>query len=477
MKNNMYAQASAPGKLMLMGEHAVVYGYPSIVTACDTRIVVSVEQGDVPGVVVDAPGVSDTRFVTEAINRVKSLYARPFPNVIIRTKAQFSSFYGLGSSSAVTVATICALGAFLEMKFDKKTLFEQSYEVIRSVQQVASGFDVAAAVYGGTLLYGNGGELLTPIAVDTASLLVAYTGVKADTVSLVQSVQQKKQTYGAKVDRIFDAIKKLTEEAKDKMIEGDWERVGKLMDFNQEYLRDLGVSSEKIETLIHAARSAGAWGAKLSGAGGGDCIIAVAPSGKREEIKKAIEEAGGEIVSIGLGARGAELETTDNQSELFVVVDEKDSVIGYKSRYECHHDVSLMHKTVGAIVYNDIGEVLLQKRTMTKDMDSGLWGISCAGHVTKGQTDEEAIHRELQEELGVDMPLSMVGKFTVATNKETERATLYTGSYNGPFMPNKQEVAEVRFMHPDKLRKHVEAGDMKFTQAALLSFQLAGILL
>lgn len=80
------------------------------------------------------------------------------------------------------------------------------------------------------------------------------------------------------------------------------------MDFNQEYLRDLGVSSEKLESLIAAAKGAGAWGAKLSGAGGGDCMIAVAPKEKRGQIEKAIEAAGGQVIHITPNAPGVRRE-------------------------------------------------------------------------------------------------------------------------------------------------------------------------
>ncbi len=142
-------------------------------------------------------------------------------------------------------------------------------------------------------------------------LVIGYTGVKADTVTLMANVAEKMKAQPERVNRIYDAIAKLVEEAKSKMIEGDWERVGKLMDFNQEYLRDLGVSSEKLEALISAAKSAGAWGAKLSGAGGGDCMIALHPdgtSGKRR-IEDAITKAGGQVIHPDLiGAQGARVE-------------------------------------------------------------------------------------------------------------------------------------------------------------------------
>jgi len=203
----------------------------------------------------------------------------------------------------VTVATL----KMLRPEVDNQTLFDAAYKIVLDVQGAGSGFDVAAAVYGGTLYYVKG-STIEPLVISDMPLIVGYTGTKADTTSLIADVAKKKAVNRQKVERIFDAITKLTDEAKLRMKEGDWERVGKLMDFNQEYLRDLGVSSEKLESLIAAAKTAGAWGAKLSGAGGGDCMIALAPSDKKEAISKAIENAGGEVIDVKTGAEGVRCE-------------------------------------------------------------------------------------------------------------------------------------------------------------------------
>ena len=152
-------------------------------------------------------------------------------------------------------------------------------------------------------------KAIEPLVIQDMPLIVGYTGVKSNTVDLINTVAKKREQYPEKIEQIFGAITKLTEEAKIKMVEGDWERVGKLMDFNQEYLRDLGVSSEKLEALIKAASDAGAWGAKLSGAGGGDCMIALAPPDKREAIEDAITQAGGEVVQVTPNAEGVRVES------------------------------------------------------------------------------------------------------------------------------------------------------------------------
>ncbi|MEK7141725.1 MAG: mevalonate kinase [Patescibacteria group bacterium] len=310
---------SAPGKLMLMGEHAVVYGFPSLVTAVDERLTVETEIVAEDRIAVDAPQGVDTRFVDEAVRQAQKAWSIPSGGFRIKTQSNFSGKYGFGSSASVTVATLKALALLFKKDVAPRELFDLSFATVLVVQGVGSGFDVAVSVYGGTLYYTLGQKIteLTQARYRESSdqtiselpLIVGYTGVKADTTTLIKQVAEKKEKNPEKVERIFQAITKLVEEAKKRMLEGDWERVGKLMEFNQEYLRDLGVSSEKLEALISAAKKAGAWGAKLSGAGGGDCMIALGPSDKRAAIQKAIADAGGEAIDVHPNAQGVRIET------------------------------------------------------------------------------------------------------------------------------------------------------------------------
>jgi len=282
---------SAPGKLMLFGEHAVVYGYPCIVTAISERLeVVIAEEDDLP---------DDHRFVDAAIRAWGG-----GRDIKLSAKCAFSGCYGFGSSSAVTVATLKAL----KPNADVRHVFDAAYKIVLGIQGTGSGFDVAAATYGGTLYFVKGGKRIEPLSVTDMPLIVGYTGVKADTKTLIADVAAKYANEPEKVERIFGAIGKIVDEAKIQMIEGDWERVGRLMDFDQEYLRDLGVSSEKLEALIAAAKGAGAWGAKLSGAGFGDCMIALAPPDKRKSVEEAIARAGGEVVCVKANAEGVRVE-------------------------------------------------------------------------------------------------------------------------------------------------------------------------
>ncbi len=325
MENNGVT-VSAPGKLLLLGDHAVVYGYPCIVTAVNARIAATVKIIEESVFELDASDVNihgykkpmseigmgdiskDAKFAEFAVKN----FVKTFPfsgGISIQTQAQFTKSIGFGSSAATVVSILAALVKLTHPPVSEKQLFLLAKQTVLDVQQAGSGFDVAVALYGGTVLFENYGEKIEPLSMQPIPLVVGYTGVKADTATLVNSVSQKREKEKVKVDRIFEAIGKLVDEAKERMIEGDWERVGRLMDFNQEYLRNVGVSSETLELLISAAKKAGAWGAKLSGAGGGDCMIAVASPDKRQNIVNAIVAAGGTVINVMTGEQGVRAET------------------------------------------------------------------------------------------------------------------------------------------------------------------------
>lgn len=296
--------SSAPGKLMIMGEHAVVYGKPCLVTAVESRIDVCVEKSDLLGIEYDTPGVSDARFLDAVIVNARKKWKIPSGGLKVSTRSGFSTSFGFGSSSAVTVACAHALARLFSRKVNKKDIFSLAYASVLDVQGVGSGFDVASAVYGGTIVYEKPGSRIEPLQ-NGASFVIGYTGIKADTVTLVKEVGNKYRAYKERMDRIFDAIGTLVEQAKVAWEKNDWQVVGKFMNFNQEYLRDLGVSTQKLEDLIAAAKQAGAYGAKLSGAGGGDCMIALVAKEHRDSVIRAITQAGGDVLPVGVHARGA----------------------------------------------------------------------------------------------------------------------------------------------------------------------------
>lgn len=151
------------------------------------------------------------------------------------------------------------------------------------------------------------------------------------------------------------------------------------------------------------------------------------------------------------------MKITDDQQELFVVVDKDDNILGYRTRYECHHDRSLIHRGAVCFLFDDMGRVLLQKRSATKDTDPGFWSVSAGGHVGKGESYEAAMARELKEELGVGLPIVFVEKFIFNHPRETEMDALFTAKGNGPFHPDPREVAEVTFFSNIEILKNLKS--------------------
>ncbi len=295
---------SAPGKLMLFGEHAVVYNRPCLVTAVSSRIKVTIERTG-GRFSIDAPQVKDVRFVEEAIH----LFQKKFKvgnGLQVKTESDFSCHYGFGSSSAVTVATIFSLAKIFNINLTKKEVFDLGYKTTIDVQGIGSGFDIAAADYGGTVYFLTGGKKIEPLDIKNLPLVVGYSGVKADTPTIVKSLSSKLQTpkTKSKIINLFDEITEIVEQAKIELVGQNWSELGKLMNKNQQLLEELGVSTEKLDKMCQAALAAGAYGAKLSGAGGGDCMIALVPEDKREDIEMAMAKAGGTIIQVKPHAQG-----------------------------------------------------------------------------------------------------------------------------------------------------------------------------
>lgn len=146
----------------------------------------------------------------------------------------------------------------------------------------------------------------------------------------------------------------------------------------------------------------------------------------------------------------------DDPNEYFYLVDENDKEIGKIKRSEAHASRKKIHRSSYVVVTNSKKELLLQKRSMKKDLQPGFWGMSVGGHVTYGQTYKEAAEREIQEELGISLPLTFVVKKLISSPEEIEYSSIFSASTDKtPVDFDRDEIDEVRWVPIKKLKEFV----------------------
>ncbi|SFS05679.1 mevalonate kinase [Halomicrobium zhouii] len=292
--------ASAPAKVYLFGEHAVVYGEPAVPCAIERRAQVTVEEREegvrvnlqdltIDGFTVEYDSSDDDRpdvdvsdslvdagmgYVNEAIEQAREAAGAPEAGFDITVEGDIPLGAGLGSSAAVAVAAIRAATAELGVELDAREVAARAYQVEHAVQQgEASRADTFCSAMGGAVRV-EGDDCRTIDGVDNLPLVVGYDGGAGDTGALVAGVRDVKDRYDFAADTVT-AIGDLVRQGERALVEGDVEEVGRLMNFNHGLLSALGVSSRSLDSMVWAARDADALGAKLTGAGGGGCIVAL----------------------------------------------------------------------------------------------------------------------------------------------------------------------------------------------------------
>jgi mevalonate kinase len=291
--------SSAPGKVYLFGEHAVVYGEPAVPCAIALRAQVTATRRDsglrvtagdltIDGFTVEYEGqaseppdvdVEDALieagigYVNEAVDQARDAAGAPDAGFEITVDSDIPLGAGLGSSAAVTVAAIDAATRELGAALDPAEIAERAYRVEHAVQEgQASRADTFCSTMGGAVRVE--GDDCRAIGAPDLPFVVGYDGGAGDTGALVAGVRELREQYGFAADT-GRAIGDVVRSGEVALAEGDVEEVGRLMDFNHGLLSALGVSSRSLDAMVWAARDAGATGAKLTGAGGGGCIVAL----------------------------------------------------------------------------------------------------------------------------------------------------------------------------------------------------------
>lgn len=150
-------------------------------------------------------------------------------------------------------------------------------------------------------------------------------------------------------------------------------------------------------------------------------------------------------------------------NEYLAVVDERDQIIDRRPRTEVHAS-ALRHRAVHILVFNDQNQLFLQKRSMQKDLNKGLWDTSAAGHVDDGETYDSCAPRELREELGIGAPLQALFKLEATPDLGMEFVQVYLCRHNGPFELAKNEIDEGAWLSPAEVSERVDRDDPTLTE-------------
>jgi mevalonate kinase len=282
---------SAPGKVFLFGEHAVVYGKPGIAMAIKPRVFVTVRN-------TKRPQRAKSPYIDgcfEAMGVLGSVYIN----------SQIPSSSGLGSSAAVTVATLSAINDEFSLHKTREDIANMAFEIEKKVQKGrASPTDTTVSIYGGIVLITGGSRRRLPPV--NMHLVIGDSLVSHNTAKMVEQVGELKKKHPEIVDPILDAIQGVSMSAIHHL--NNPKELGRYMDMNHALLEALGVGHPQLSKIVLVARAEGAFGAKITGAGGGGCMVALCPKHLKMQVAGAIEACEARAIVTGIDTEGARKE-------------------------------------------------------------------------------------------------------------------------------------------------------------------------
>jgi mevalonate kinase len=301
--------SSAPGKIILFGEHAVVYGRPALaVPVTQVHADVEIAASPRPGIWIDAPGInlhselntlpSDHPIASVIHNFLFLARLTLFPNLAIRITSTIPVASGLGSGAAVTVALVRALSSHLGHPMTDEQINAFAFEIEKLHHGTPSGIDNTVVTYARPVYFVKGQPIETFAVGKPFTLVIGDTGLSAPTRESVRDVRKLWEVDRAKWEEVFDEVGEVVKQAKQVIESGKWKNLGELMDRNHALLQEMTVSSPELEGLVESARKAGALGAKLSGGGRGGNMIALSEAEDVESVSAALLQAGAKSVIV-----------------------------------------------------------------------------------------------------------------------------------------------------------------------------------
>ncbi len=318
--------ASAPGKIILFGEHFVVKGTRSIASAITRRVYVTIVPRNDDVIRIESPeanvyeNIPLTKLqsksevlapLTGMLKYIRDKYTVKLKPATIKVKSELPIGAGLGSSAAFSAAFALAYFNYIDLNYNKSLIHEISMIGEKIAHGNPSGIDTTMAVYGGSIVYKRGQE---PVRVDLKlpsdyMLIIANTGVERSTREVVEHVLNRASRTWSASSKIYEAADSLIDLAIEAFNKGNMKLLGELMDLNQGLLYAVGASSEVIERILWTARYYGGLGAKLTGAGWGGSVIVLVSRKNSEKVMRGLLSTGArDVFGVTLGAPGVRLE-------------------------------------------------------------------------------------------------------------------------------------------------------------------------
>lgn len=295
--------SSAPGKIILFGEHAVVYGRPALaVPVTQVQATATVSENSRGGVWIEAPNIALSSALSQlapdhplvvVINSVFSTLniARP-PACTVYLQSTIPVASGLGSGAAVSVAIIRALSAFLGQPLSDPQVNGLAFQAEKLYHGTPSGIDNTVVTYARPVYFVKGQPIKTFRVGASFTLVIGDTGISAPTKESVGAVGSLREANPPRWEKVFNQVGEIVWDARQAIERGDTAALGTLMDANHALLQEMTVSCAELDQLTDAAHKAGALGAKLSGGGRGGNMIALVLKEKASAMAETLLAAG-----------------------------------------------------------------------------------------------------------------------------------------------------------------------------------------
>jgi len=315
-------KASAPAKVILFGEHFVVYGNPAILASINRRIMVNARKSAEGKITIRSDigiageyngtgfkmirgGIKAKEALDPLHSAIRQVLSTRKAGIEVDISSTVPHGIGLGSSAAACVATVAAVNSLFQKNPSRQKICNIAIESERMIHVNSSGADCYVSTFGGLIQYSRKSGFTKIRARGTLDLVVSSTMVRHSTGDLVAKVKRFKERKESLFAVLAEQAADICVQAKAAIASGNRAKVGELMNENQEILKQIGVSHYKADDLIDICMGAGALGAKITGAGGGGAVIALAAD-KQDSAKMSAraKAAGYESFEVEIDRKG-----------------------------------------------------------------------------------------------------------------------------------------------------------------------------